>query len=112
MLVFHVNLYHIDRIKFDIIPVLLGKVSGDITPNITRPIMPSNLVYVFYNESENILAGLNPLLAPSRINDTCSTNFECRHDYIIQINEVSGNVTASSLNLFQESKTTLGKILL
>ncbi|CAF3404455.1 unnamed protein product [Rotaria sp. Silwood1] len=88
---------------------LSWKVPSDTTPIMTNPIMPSYLVYTYYNESADTLASLNPRLSQSMIDQTCSTNFECRHDYIIRINPITSAATASSLNSFQQSRTILAE---
>ncbi|CAF0850637.1 unnamed protein product [Rotaria sp. Silwood1] len=90
---------------------LSWKVPSDTTPIMTNPIMPSYLVYTYYNESADTLASLNPRLSQSMIDQTCSTNFECRHDYIIRINPITSAATASSLNSFQQSRTILAEIV-
>ncbi|CAM4903420.1 unnamed protein product [Rotaria socialis] len=86
---------------------LSWKAPDDLTPNITQPIMPSYLVNIFYNQNENTLASLNPLLSTTQLNTTCADSFECRHDYIIRINPVASAATASGLNSFQQSAAVL-----
>ncbi|CAF4415936.1 unnamed protein product, partial [Rotaria sp. Silwood2] len=90
---------------------LSWKVPNDTTPNMINPIMPSNLVYMYYNAIADTLASLNPLLNQSLIDEICSENFECRHDYIIRINPITSGATASTLNLFQQSRTILAEIV-
>ncbi|CAF3697466.1 unnamed protein product [Rotaria sordida] len=90
---------------------LSWKLSTDTTPNMANPIMPSYLVYTYYNQYANTLASLNSLLNQSEIDRTCSTNFECRHDYIIRINPISSGITASSLNSFQQIGIILAEIV-
>ena len=63
--------------------------------------MPYYFVNTYYESTSNVLAALNPQLSQANINETCSNNFECRHDYIIRINPIASESTASSLNSFQ-----------
>lgn len=90
--------------------IFLGKVPYDTTPDNNTPIMPTNFVKWYYNNASEILANLNPLLSQSVVNQTCSGNFECIHDYLIRINSFTSGATASGLQTFQEWRTTLGKI--
>jgi hypothetical protein len=87
-------------------------VPSDTTPNIANPIMPSALINWYNNNSWPTLTSLNGNLDPTIVEETCSINFECRHDYIIRINPVSSAATAAASNLFQQSRLTLGKILI
>jgi hypothetical protein len=106
MLVFHVSLeIRIKRFNF----FSPGKVSTDTTANIANPISPTILVN-WYNTNSVILTGLNSKLDPTIVNGICSTNFECRHDYIIRINQITSAATATASNSNQQSRTILGKI--
>ncbi len=71
--------------------------------------MPVALVNWYYNGASTILSGLNSLLNQTLVNQTCSSNFDCIHDYIIRINPVSSSATAQSTNLLQQSRSVLGK---
>jgi hypothetical protein len=72
--------------------------------------MPTQFVNWYYNNASGILESLNPLLSQSIVNQTCGSNFECVHDYLIRINSFTSGATASGLQSFQQSKTILGKI--
>ncbi len=72
--------------------------------------MPTAFVNWYYNNASSILTSLNPLLSPIIVNQTCGSNFECVHDYLIRINSFTSAATASELQTFQQSKITLGKI--
>ncbi len=72
--------------------------------------MPTSFVNWYYNNGSDILASLNPLLSQTIVNQTCGSNFECIHDYLIRINSFTSAATASELQTFQQSRTTLGKI--
>jgi hypothetical protein len=72
--------------------------------------MPTELVNWYYTNASDILTSLNPLLDPSIVNETCLSNFECTHDYIIRINSFTSVATASELQSFEQSKVVLGNI--
>jgi len=72
--------------------------------------MPTAFVNWYYNNASSLLASLNPLLSQTIVNQTCGSNFECIHDYLIRINSFTSGATASELLTFQQSRTTLGKI--
>lgn len=88
---------------------IIGHVSTDNTANISLPILPTEFVNWYYSQS-TVLAGLNPLLSQSVVNQTCSSSFECTHDYLIRINSFTSEATASELQTFEQSRTILGKI--
>ncbi|CAF0960619.1 unnamed protein product [Rotaria magnacalcarata] len=88
---------------------LSWKAADDLTPAITQPIMPSYLVNVFYYNNLNTLVTLNPLLSATQLNTTCAESFECRHDYIVRINQVTSGATTSALSSFQQSVTVLAQ---
>lgn len=88
----------------------LGRVPGDMTSDNGIPILPRTLVEWYYNNASDFLATLNPLLSQTVVNRTCQGNFECIHDYLIQINAFTSSATASALGTIQESRTALGKI--
>jgi hypothetical protein len=90
----------------------LGKVPNDTTPDMTNPIMPINFVNWYTTNSSGTLSGLNSKLSPNIVIQTCATNFECTHDYIIRINPITCAATASSLNSFEQFRITLGKIII
>jgi hypothetical protein len=72
--------------------------------------MPTAFVNWYYNSASSLLTSLNPLLSQTIVNQTCGSNFECIHDYLIRINSFTSGATASELQTFQQSRTTLGKI--
>jgi hypothetical protein len=90
--------------------ILLGEISSDTIPDNMNPIMPTELINWYYNTASGILTSLNPLLSQSVVNQTCSTNLECIHDYIIRINSFTSGAAASELQTFQQSRNILGKI--
>jgi hypothetical protein len=90
----------------------LGRVPTDITADLTRPIMPINFVNWYYTNSSSILTSLNPKLSQTTVNHTCSGNFECVHDYLIQINARTCAATVAAINSFQQNLIILGKIMI
>jgi hypothetical protein len=62
----------------------------------------------WYNVNWPILTGLNPSLSPTILDETCSTNYECSHDYIIRINPVTSSQTAAISTSSEQSRTLLG----
>ncbi|CAF3955011.1 unnamed protein product, partial [Adineta steineri] len=88
---------------------LSWKVPSDTTADITRPIMPSAFVNWYYVNASNTLANLNPRLSQTIVNGTCSSNFECIHDYLIEINPISSSATALLLNSNSYSRTILAE---
>jgi hypothetical protein len=90
--------------------LFLGKVPTDTTADISDPIMPTEFVNWYYNSASTLLASLNPLLSQTIVNQTCGSNFECVQDYLIGINSFTSAATASQLQIFQQSRTTFGKI--
>ena len=92
--------------------ILLGKVSTDTTSDISNPIMPTAFVNWYYNNASGLLATLNPLLSQSVVNQTCGSNFECVHDYLIRINSFTAGAAAAQLQEFEQARTTLGKVSL
>ncbi len=110
MLVFHVS-FQWENEEFNLrIYILSGKVPSDTTPDITNPILPSELVNWYYYDSSSTLAGLNPSLSQTIVNQTCQTSFECLHDYIIRVNGMSSVATSSLLTSYQQSRIILGKV--
>jgi hypothetical protein len=85
-------------------------VSTDTTADISMPIMPTEFVNWYYTSASSTLTSLNPVLSPSVVNQTCSSNFECVHDYLIRINSFTSGATASELQTVQQSRVVLGKI--
>ncbi len=83
---------------------------NDTTVDIVRPIMPLSLIDWYNNGSWSELTNLNPSLSQSSLNQICSTDYECRHDYIIRINRVSSSATGALSNSSQQSRVILGKI--
>lgn len=88
-----------------------GRVPGDTTPELSRPIQPTRFVDWYKNESTS-LTSLNPRLNLNIVQQVCNSNDECIHDYVIRINEFTSGSTASGLLNFQESRTTLGTIVI
>lgn len=76
----------------------------------SNPILPVYLVTTYYYQYQNTLVGLNSLLDSNVLNQTCSTSFDCRHDFIIRINQVSAGATASASSSFQSSRIALGNL--
>ena len=90
---------------------LLGKVANDTTPDNSTPIMPTAFVNWYYNNASGLLATLNPLLSQTMVNQTCGSNFECVHDYLIRINAFTSGATGLRLQELEQARTTLGKVL-
>ncbi|CAF4449644.1 unnamed protein product, partial [Adineta steineri] len=59
--------------------------------------------------ASNTLANLKPRLSQTIVNGTCSSNFECIHDYLIEINPISSGATALLLNSNSYSRTILAE---
>jgi hypothetical protein len=72
--------------------------------------MPTEFVNWYYTNASDILTSLNPLLNENIVNQTCSSNFECTHDYLIRINSFTSGAAASELQSFEQSKVVLGNI--
>ncbi|UJR30966.1 hypothetical protein I4U23_018478 [Adineta vaga] len=80
------------------------RVYGDNTPDISTPIMPRRFVDWYYGGASIMLADANPLLNETIVNQTCSTHFECIHDYLIRTNSFTSKTTALALTNLEESR--------
>ena len=89
---------------------ILGRVRGDSTPDIDRPIKPGAFVDWYYNAGFRLLADASPALTQTIVNQTCSTHFECVHDYLIVVNTFRSEATALALDQLVESRVVIGKI--
>ncbi|CAF1580921.1 unnamed protein product, partial [Adineta ricciae] len=83
---------------------LSWRAPNDTTANITNPILPSTLVNWYYNNASSVLTTLNSRLNQSQVNQTCSSNFECVHDYIVRINPITSGATALLLDSYRDSR--------
>ncbi|CAF0869133.1 unnamed protein product [Adineta ricciae] len=88
---------------------LSWRAPNDTTANITNPILPSTLVNWYYNNASSVLTTLNSHLSQSEVNQTCSSNFECVHDYIVRINPITSGATALLLDSYRDSRATFAE---
>ncbi|CAF3894012.1 unnamed protein product [Adineta steineri] len=75
----------------------------DTTPDINRPIMPTKLYNWYRSNESSVFSSLYPQMNET-LDETCSNNFECIHDYLIRVNSFTSKATASGLKLIQESR--------
>ena len=89
-----------------------GRVSGDRTPNIPRPIMPTQIVNWYNQNGSTLLTSLNPDLSLTNVNTVCNSTFECVHDYLIRINRLTSGAVVSGLQVFEQAQIILGTVFI
>ena len=89
-----------------------GSAPGDRTPELSRPISPTEFYKWYYNSGSTTLTNLNPRLNQTVVNETCGSSFECVHDYLIRINVFTSQSTTSGLQNFQQLRATLSTVVI
>lgn len=89
-----------------------GRVPGDTTPNITRPIMPTQIFNWYNGSGSTLLTSLNPDLSPANVNTVCNSSFECVHDYLIRINRLTSGAVVNGLQVFEQAQIILGTVFI
>jgi len=85
---------------------------ADATTQFTgyRAIIPSDLLSWYYQGNNSVtLSALNPLLSQTNVNQTCSSNSECVHDYVIRVNPITSGSTKSLSNELDKSISVLSE---